>query len=319
MNFDVITVGNVTQDIFLISRAFAAKTIDSEQFMIWPYASKVDVPDVVYDTGGFASNSAVTFARQGLKVACIGKVGLDSAGREIVRVLENESVATTLMAKNAKHHSAFTTILKPYNGDRTQLIHRGATFEYDVEDVVFKKAKSKWVYIGSLSGNLKLLKSILSWAKDNDVKVAYNPGPPELKKARRLMTLLTSVDLLVTNREELEGLTHFQHPQDCLRRARQAGLKNIIMTDGPAGAWVLDEGFIYSSGMYKKVRVVDRTGAGDAYSAGYIAARIKGASVEEAMSFAAANATSVVGYIGAKDGILRNSAIHQIKVKQSYV
>ncbi|MCC7289225.1 carbohydrate kinase family protein [bacterium] len=319
MSFDVVTIGNVTQDIFLISKAFAASDIDGEKYTIWPYGAKVDVPDVVYETGGFASNAAVTFARQGLKVACMGKVGIDSAGREIIRVLEAEKVSSALVTKHAKHHSAFTTILKPYNGDRTQLIHRGATYEYTDTDLKLDKLKTKWLYVGSLVGNFKLYKSIISWAKHNGAKVAFNPGPPELKKGRRLMNLLGSIDLLVINRAELEELTHYQHPEDSLRKVRQAGGRNVVMTAGPNGAWVLDEGFIYSSSIYKKVRVVDRTGAGDAYSAGYLAARLRGASVEQAMSFAAANATSVVGYIGAKCGILRNSDVHPMKIKQSYI
>ncbi len=317
MSLDAVTVGNVTSDVFLLSKAFSST--DGGESVQLPYNAKVDVPDIVYDTGGFAGNCAVTLARVGLKVGCISKVGLDPAGREIVRALDKNGVKHDQMQKNAKNHSAFTAIIKPYSGDRTQLIHRGANFEYDEADFALDKITAKWFMIGSLAGNFRLYRRLIARARQIGAKVAINPGPPELKKTHRLLRLLTKADLAFLNHTEASSLTHVIDSADCLRALRSAGLKNIVISDGKSGAWVLDGGFIFQSGIYKKVRIVDRTGAGDAYNAGFLAARIKGMTVNQAMSFAGANATSVMCYIGAKDGILNDLAVAPMKIKQTYL
>lgn len=317
MSFDIVTIGNVTSDVFLISKAFCST--DRGQTVRLPYNAKVDVPDIVYDTGGFAGNCAVTLARAGLKVGCVSKVGLDPAGREIVRALDKNSVDHSLMQKNAKNHSAFTAIIKPYSGDRTQLIHRGANFEYSETDFAIAKINAKWLMIGSLAGNFRLYRALLARARQIGAKIAFNPGPPELKKPHRLLRLLTKMDLTFLNHTEVSALTHTIGPADCLRALRSAGLKNVVMSDGKNGAWVLDGGFIFQSGIYKKVRIVDRTGAGDAYNSGFLAARLRGMDVDRAMSYAGANATSVMCYIGAKDGILNDLTVAPMKIKQTYL
>jgi sugar/nucleoside kinase (ribokinase family) len=81
----------------------------------------------------------------------------------------------------------------------------------------------------------------------------------------------------------------------------------VVVTDGPKGSYVIDSEAIYQAGMYKDVKVVDRAGAGDAFSSGFVATIAKGGSVPDAITYGSANSTSVVQQIGAKAGILRNS------------
>src|ERR1019366_7522994 len=96
VNVKILTFGGATQDVFLTGRSLHARrdvrTRDYvEQF---PLGAKINVDNVYFDTGGGATNAAVTFARQGMHVGYIGKIGHDPAGAEVVRVLRREGVAT---------------------------------------------------------------------------------------------------------------------------------------------------------------------------------------------------------------------------------
>lgn len=317
--FDIITVGSATQDVFLFSKAFKPQTINKKQYAIFPFGSKIDVADVVYETGGSATNTATTFARQGFKTACLTKVGLDSAGREIIHQLEREEISTILVKKNAKHHTGYSALLKPYSGERTILVHRGASLFFDQVDFNLSHIKTDWLLLTSLNGDLKAMTQLVEWAKQNDVKIAINPGLAELKKPHRLQKILAQADIVILNRDEAELLMGYNDPDTLLIRARDNGISTLVMTDGRRGAWALQGGFNYSCGIYKKSRVIDRTGGGDAFCAGFVAATMRGGGIEEGLTLGSANATSVLGYIGAKAGILRNSALNSLKINKNFI
>ena len=79
----------------------------------------------------------------------------------------------------------------------------------------------------------------------------------------------------------------------------------FVMTKGPLGVSVSDGKSIYSAGVPNSP-IVERTGAGDAFSAGFVVEYIRSSNIEKAIQFATANASSVVTKVGSKAGILRN-------------
>ena len=87
MEFDVITIGSATRDVFLGD--FGAKKIKSSDFSTGEalelgLGSKFEVKKIVLTTGGGATNAAVTFARQGFKTACIGFAGEGIKRSEVI-------------------------------------------------------------------------------------------------------------------------------------------------------------------------------------------------------------------------------------------
>jgi len=316
MKYHVVTVGAATQDVFLISKNFRPWHYQGSYFNLLQYGSKIDVEDIVYDTGGGATNAAVTFARQGLHTSCMAKVGIDAAGREIVHTLNKENVSTEHLLKSAQHHTGFSALLKPFGGDRTVLVHRGASFKYSQKDFSVSSLQTDWLYISSLGGNLAVIKSLINWANRHEVYVAINPGSLELAQRSKLANLLRQCQVVILNSDEACALTGHHTIMAALQSLHRAKIDTVLLTDGPRGSYVLHNGVVFRSGIYKKVRLVDRTGAGDAYGSGFVAAIIRGQTVEQAMSFAAANSTSVISYIGSKTGILRTHDVRQLKVKQ---
>lgn len=316
----ILTFGAASQDVFLAGKALHARrdvrTRDYvEQF---PLGAKVDVETIHYDTGGGATNAAVTFARQGLEVGFVGKIGHDPAGHEISRSLGKEGVLLDRIVTDPKLATGFSAILVAGNGERTILNHRGASHELKSKDIAIRTLEADWFYISSLAGNFDLLTKLLKHANNHGIQVAIDPGNAELAQIKKLRALLPLVTIVKANAQELALLFGGADLKDTVSRAHGV-CPYVVGTNGPSGSYAAAAGKLYQAGTYQKVKVVDRTGAGDAFGSGFVAALAKGLPIEDALSLGSANATGVVAQYGAKAGILKTGRIKRMKVKVTNV
>lgn len=318
LNVSVLTFGAASQDVFLSGKILTAKRdVRSHDYVeLFPLGAKAELENVVFDIGGGATNAAVTFARQGLHVGYVGKIGHDPAGAEVARVLKRENVDLDGIVYDDRLGTQYSSIMLAPNGERTILIYRGAAHAMSSHDVTISTLAADWFYISSLSGNLDLFKKLIKHAVANDVQVAFNPGGAEIAQRKKLLPLLAGVTVLSVNSEELEALFGGDTIRDNLRAAAEV-CPYVVMTDGCRGVQVVHGELHYAAGSYQKVKVIDRTGAGDAFHSGFVAALALGGGVEDAITLASANSTSVVQHVGAKGGILRTRRVKRMKVKKS--
>jgi len=312
----IITVGAASQDVFITGKSIVARrdvrTRDYvEQF---PLGAKIDVDRVVYDTGGGATNAAVTFARQGLHAGFMGKIGHDPAGTEIIRALRKENVTTDSVVYDTRLGTQYSTILLAPNGERTILVYRGASHHLKASEFAIRNLEADWLYITSLSGNMDLLGKLLKHANTRGIRVALDPGAAELAQAKKLRRLLPLISVLKANVDELSQLAMATNPEAIVRELAKY-CTYVIVTDGGKGCLATDGRKLYRAGQYQKVRVLDRTGAGDAFGSGFVAALAKGLPMEDAITLASANSTAVVQVVGAKPGILRTNRLKRMKMK----
>jgi sugar/nucleoside kinase (ribokinase family) len=316
VNVKILTFGGATQDVFLTGKALHARrdvrTRDYvEQF---PLGAKLSVDNVYFDTGGGATNAAVTFARQGMEVGAVVKLGHDPAGAELVRVLRREGVSVDKVVYHSRLATGYSTILLANSGERTVLSYRGAGHDLNAKDIAIRYLDADWFYITSLAGNFDLLGKLLKHANNHGIMVALDPGNAELAQPKKLRALLPLVTVLKANAEELGALFGGSDAQETVTKA--AGVcPYVIGTDGPAGSYAVAAGKLYKAGLYQKTKPVDRLGAGDAFGSGFVAALAKGLPMEDALSLASANASSVVSKIGAKTGILKTGRVKRMKLK----
>lgn len=304
----MICVGAAVQDVFLSGSIFTPHYEDGEWVEEFKVGEKYELEKVDFATGGGATNAAVTFARQGLHAMYMGKIGDDTAGRAVLEDLHTEGVDSSLVKTSDNHHTGYSTLLLSPDGGRTTLTYRGASSHFKVEDFDLENMQGEWLYISSLSGNMEVLESIISAAKDKEIKIAINPGKKELSEPDWLKNMLHKVDLLSVNKEELQKLVEGKDDEELVRHASDMA-SVVIMTDGPNGVVATDRKQIIKAGMYEDVPVIDRTGAGDAFGSGFTAAIAKGEDLGEAIKLASANSTSVVNKIGAKTGILHEHEV----------
>lgn len=316
----IFTFGAATQDVFMQGKALAGKRdVRTKDFVEqFPLGSKTDIDGIIFDTGGGATNAAVTFARQGLKASYIGKLGHDPAGAEIVRVLRRENVATDKIVYDTKLSTGYSSILISPNGERAILTYRGASHELLSKEIAIRNLEADWFYLSTLNGNFDLLTKLLKHANTHGIKVAFDPGHGELSQPKKFRALLPLITVLKANAEELHQIFGGNNLRETVVAANGI-CPYVVGTNGAAGAYAVFEGRMYQVGQFQKVKVVDRTGAGDAFGSGFVAALAIGLPIEDALTLGSANATSVVTKIGAKPGILTTHRIRRMKVKVSTI
>lgn len=307
MKASVICIGAAVQDVFLRGAIFKPQHEEEGDVEEFKLGSKNVVDEVIFSTGGGATNAAVTFARQGLKAYYMGKVGDDIPGQAVSAALHEEDVDTSLMGVSRQHGTGYSVLLLAPSGERTILVYRGASTDYGLKMRDFRDERADWLYVTSLGGNFDTLETIFAYAVKHDIKIAFNPGKKELAQASKLRQLLKGCTVLSLNKEELAMLFKGETLEDLVREAGKV-VPYVIGTNGPSGSVATDGKKLYKAGMYKDVKVIDRTGAGDAFCSGFTAMILRGESMERAITFASANSTSVVQQIGAKSGILRKEA-----------
>ena len=307
--FDCITVGAAIRDVFLKSKEFKAKKdpkIKNLNELVLPLGSKVNVDELIFETGGGATNAAVTFARQGLKAATICRIGNDPGGKVIEEFLDSEGVATTLIIKDKEHYTGYSIVLTTESGERTILVYRGASGHFNEEFVPKNKLDTKWLFISSLGGDVSLLKDLVNWAEKHGIKTAIVPGNKELEKgAKVLFPIFSKADVLIMNKEEASTLTGIPAgKKEKVVHKMCLITKGIgVITDANNGATACDRTHLYHIGTHSN-KAVERTGAGDAFASGFVAGLAKYESIEGALELATDNASSVVNWVGAKKGIL---------------
>ena len=117
---------------------------------------------------------------------------------------------------------------------------------------------------------------------------------------------LRYVDILKVNEFEIESLTGYSEPRRAALQLAEWGVKEVMMTFGDYGSVIYAENKFYEVPAYKPKALVDATGCGDTYAAGYLYMRSRGAGYEEAGRFAAAMSTLKLEKTGPFDGTIED-------------
>lgn len=315
----IVAIGAAVQDVFLSHSDEFAPVSDKtthEQFMQLDLGAKADVNNITFSTGGGATNGAVTFARQGLHAAFMGTIGHDPAGQAVIDDLDREGVDTTHVSYNEKLSTGYSVLLLAPTGERTILTYRGASTHYQPKNFDLKDVDANWLYVSSMAGSFETLDKLFTQAKRKGMKIMFNPGKGELAHPQKLRTLLEDVEILSVNKEEMATLVEGQSIEELVVHALNY-VPVVIVSDGPNGVCASDGKTIVKAGMYEDVKVIDRTGAGDAFGSGFLSQWVQGKPLADCIVFASANSTSVVRYIGAKTGILHhNVKLHHMPLHE---
>ncbi len=305
--YDIVTIGSATRDNFLemdYSLIDWSKT-SSGKAIVLPLGEKLGVRRVFGTIGGNAVNASVTFARQGFRTACFGKIGNDIGGRDLQERLKKEGVKP-LFAVSDKQPTAYSILLLK-DSERTILGFHGASDAMTGSDIPWNQLKSKWWYLSLAGESDKFLEPLLRFAKRNKIKVAFNPSGHHIEHyPKRILACLKYLSFLVVNEIEAARLVGipFKKEKEVFKKLDKLTPGIVAVTSGPKGATVSDGRYLYKSGTFKEKKNVDRTGAGDAFGSGFTAGLMRTGDIKYAIRLATANAASVVESIGASEGVL---------------
>jgi len=312
MTYDIVTFGSATRDIFLRTKNFLIgdfKIDHIQKEILLPYGFKINVEEMHLHSGGGGTNTAATFAAQGLKIAYCGLIGNDPEGEAIVRELKKRGISTNFISKTKKKPTNISVIFSTPK-ERTILVYKGASEELTISQIPWSEIKkTKWFYLGPFSQKLfNVFKSIVNFAKDNNIKIMLNPSTDQLKMPSQVLyPLLNKIDILILNKEEAQVLIENSSSdyEDLFKKIREFFSGIIIITNGVKTVFVGENNFLYLAKPLK-INVLDKTGAGDAFGSGFLATYIntKG-DIIKSIQFAIANSASCLKKWGAKGGILK--------------
>lgn len=293
----------IADDCAEVESHLSLKTDDPR--LCFEYGSKIPIVDSFQCLGGNAPNVVVGATRLGLKTAIIATVGTDANGEIAVETLKKEKVDTDFIFADSNSKTRYSIVLN-YKKERTILAYSEEK-KYRWPDAL---PATDWIYYTGMSAGFepiqKKLKDYLT--KHPQTNLAINPGSYMLKYALpALREAISWADLLIVNLEEAEKilgttLEKEKNIRAIVRELCRLGPAEVAITDAERGAWAGNSEDVWHLDAYP-VSVLSKTGAGDAFSSGYITARFNGHDIEHALSWGIANSSGVVQNHGSLAGL----------------
>lgn len=296
MVFDIITFGSAVVDTF-VDTEYNSKT----KSFNYPAGSKILVQNLKSDIGGGATNTGTAFARLGFKTGCICKIGNDNSGQNILDLLKKEKIK--FLGSIAKTPTGNSIILDSKEHSRTILTFKGPGNSIKINEL--PSFKTKWLYYSSVLGeSLKTQEKLIKKLSKEGTKLAFNPSE-YLIKSIDIRPLLKLTDILILNKEEAEFLCKKNKKKgDVLEGLKELGPKIVVVTDKNKLAYAYD-GLKKYSIKPNKIKVIERTGAGDAFAAGFTAGVMANKPLQKCLELALREGESVLKYFGAKNKLLK--------------
>lgn len=290
---EVVCVGDLMHDVLAV--------------LSGPVAAGTDTPARISSGGGgSAANVAAWLAAGGTTTAYVGRTGTDLAGAASVALLTQTGVQTYVV-RDPRRPTGTCVVLVGPDGARSMLPDPGANLALSPGDVpgeLFLPGRHLHLTGYSLAreGPRPAALHALALARAAGMTVSVDPSSVALLTGAAGGALLAAsrgVDLLLPNLDEARVLTGERDPL-AAARALTAVAGTVVVTLGADGAVLADATGGSARVGAHDVRVVDTTGAGDAFAAGFLAARRAGAGAQEALAAAADTAARAVTAAGAR-------------------
>ncbi len=284
-DLDVVTVGHVLMDIRFVVDRFAGP---DEEASIKHQARNV---------GGCAANVAIGVRKLGGKSGVIAKIGLDSFGRAAIEELMREGVDVSGV-RIGMGPTGFSIVIIDSRGKIAIYGFKGVAEDLKPEEVDESLiARAKYVHIASLRVDTSITAAEL--AKKHGAKVSWDPGRRLSQLGlEKLADLVKKVDIVLVNEEECFNLTHERDYRVGAKRIKELGPSLVVVKRGAKGIYALSNGFELEMPALPVDRVIDTTGAGDAFASGLLMGLCRGYRLKRALVYALAVASLKVTRLG---------------------
>ncbi|MFT4282809.1 MAG: carbohydrate kinase family protein [Candidatus Woesearchaeota archaeon] len=294
------------------------KTLVEDESLVYPIGEKIIIDHLDFQIGGGGTNTAVAFSRLGFKTGYLGKIGHDDNGLKVYNLLKEEKIEF-LGAVGDK--TGFSVILDSMMDDRTILTYKGCSNDLSVEDVDFSKLKSTWFYFSSMmEESLKTSFELAKFIKKSGAKLAFNPSLYITKLGlNALKPILKVTDILVFNKEESETLTGLDDQIEIFKVLKKSIRGIVIITDGKNGVSLYDGSNIYFATPTPNLNIVETTGAGDSFAAGFTAGFMLKKSIKDSMKMGLLQSEAVIQEYGAKSNLLNSNELNDLLSKDKRI
>lgn len=340
----VLTIGGATLDTIITYEDMETLIHQgkgfNQSYLLLEEGKKIEVLDQLVASGGGATNTSVSFKRQGYGVNLFCKLGKDLVGERVLEELEGYGLNTDQITYDNHLGTATSFIVPSLKGDRAVFAYRGANANLLMKDLPVKHIKGcKFIYITSLSrASSEQLPNIIAVAQKEGVPVAINPGVSQLiQGAQDLKKSLPGIDTLILNEEEAKKLmaslvgdtelpehtgveklteakTTFTQGYFTLRaffkKVLELGPRVVVVTNGSEGVYVATKEKLYFH-KAPRVKIINTLGAGDAFGSGFTGALYQDIPITDAIRFGVINSSSVIQFSSAKEGLLTQEELQE--------
>jgi sugar/nucleoside kinase (ribokinase family) len=298
---DVVCLGILVADIF------------SNPIHSLPAAGELRVTDrFLLCAGGCATNTAACLRRLGRSVKVIGKVGVDVFGDFVLSDLDRYGIDVSQIRRSPTHQTSGTFILNVCGDDRRYIHFVGANADFSLRDVDYSAlAGARVLYVGGYLAMPRFgaqdLVSLLKEAKKRSLLTVVDVVIPAGNSVSlsQVEPILAHTDVFLPNQDEamiLTGEREAEVQADFLGRMNSEC--TIVITQGHRGA-LAKRGMETLRAQTYDVKSVDESGAGDAFTAGFITALLENWSLEDSLRFASAVGASCTTKLGCIDGVFQ--------------
>lgn len=301
--YDLISIGSISVDFYFQGSSLTFKD-NRYQLAI---GGKYVADHFNLKLGGGGANIAIGAAKNGLKTALLGTIG-DNVFKSIVLENLKKFNVSYKFCDIVKNYYNLSTILLTEKGERS-IIHFASPnqklFDHGIKISYLREGKM--VYLGNLPEvNLAEKLRVLQFLRKNSIVSVVNLGVSDCRRPKKeLEGLLKHIDILIVNGHEFADLVKAPYQdiyfQEDVISHYIPSLRSqlIVVTEGEKGSFAYFQGKVYHEKAFPVEKIVDTTGAGDGYTAGFIAEYFHSQNIKKAMEGGAKYAAKILGKIGA--------------------
>jgi ribokinase len=253
--------------------------------------------------GGKGSNQGVAASRSGASVTMITKIGRDPFAQIALESFQREKMDTRYVMQDERYPTGTALIMVDENTSENKIVVTiGACDHISTEEIEAARAEieNSRVLLTQLETNMDAVEKTVDIAHAKGIKVILNPAPASLHPLPD--DLLSKIDILTPNETEASVLSgvkvvNMDDAKHAARVLKSKGVGHVIITMGSKGALVLSDSREYIIDPIT-VKVVDTTGAGDAFNGGLATALAEGQDIVHAVEFANATGALSVTKVG---------------------
>ena len=254
-------------------------------------------------SGGSVANSIVGISQLGNKVGFIGKVCDDDLGSKYEEGLKKENVEFFYSKKKEELPTGTCLILVTPDSERTMCTFLGTAGKINENDVSSEAIKkSDLIFLEGYLWDEGEPKKAFDKAINSANKVAMSLSDQfcvDRHKAHFLDLVKNKLDITFANEQEITSLTDAKNFDEVIKFSKQLG-KLMVLTRGEKGAVAIKGDNVVECGVEKNLKIVDLTGAGDLFAAGFLHGYVNNLSLEESLQKGTEMSSKVIQQIGAR-------------------
>ena len=311
--YDIVGIGNAIVDLIAeVDDSYLEKnSINKGSMSLVDYdvANKIgnEVDIVKTISGGSVANSIVCIAQQNLKTVFIGKVNQDELGKKFAKGLAEENVEFKITKSLVNKHTARCIILVSTDAERTMNTYLGVSQELTEEDVdlnIIEESSILYLegYLWDLDNAKKAIKKSISTAINSETKIAFSISDAfcvDRFREEFIDLVNNSADIIFANESEIKSLFEMNELNDAIKKCQDTK-KIFAVTLGDKGAKIIYKNEVVDIKAEVIDKLVDTTGAGDLFAAGFLAEYLKTQNLELSGKQGVKMASIIIQQFGAR-------------------